>query len=50
MYVCILDQQGEIALHRHLQASPDALLKAIAPYRDALVLAVECLFTWNLAG
>jgi hypothetical protein len=48
--VCILDQQGESALPRHLQASPDALLKAMAPYRDARVLAVECLVTCDLAG
>jgi transposase len=47
MYVCILDHQGEIVLHRNLKASPDALLKAIAPYRDDLVIAVECMFTWD---
>jgi transposase len=46
MYVCILDQQGEIILHRNLKASSDALLKAIAPYRGDLVIAVECMFTW----
>jgi hypothetical protein len=31
MDVCILDQQGESVLHRHLKASSDALLKATAP-------------------
>ena len=46
MYVCILSQDGEVRLHRNMQASPDALLKAIAPYWDALVIAVECIFTW----
>ena len=46
MYVCILSQDGEVVLHRNMQASPDALLKAIAPYRDDMVIAVECLFTW----
>lgn len=46
MYVCILDQHGEILLHRNLPASPDTFLKAIAPYRDDLVVAVECIFTW----
>ena len=46
MYVCILSQDGEVGLHRHMQASPDALLKAIAPYRDAMVVAVACLLTW----
>jgi hypothetical protein len=50
MDVCILDQPGEIVLHRKLTASPDALLKAIVPYRDDLVIAVECLVTWDLAG
>jgi transposase len=44
--VCILSQDGEVVLHRNMQASPDALLKAIAPYRDDIVIAVECLFPW----
>ena len=34
MYVCILDQDGEIVLHRNMTASPETFLKAIAPYRD----------------
>jgi transposase len=46
MYVCILRQDGEVVLHRHMPASPDALLKAIAPYRDHMVIAVDCLFPW----
>jgi transposase len=46
MYVCILDQGGEILLHRNMKTSPDALLKAIAPYRDHIVVAAECMFTW----
>src|SRR5215510_9904385 len=46
MYVCILSQDGEVVLHRNMQASPDALLKAIAPSRDHIVLAVEGIFTW----
>ena len=39
MYVCILSQDGEVVLHRNMPASPDALLKAIAPYRDNMVIA-----------
>jgi transposase len=46
MYVCILDQRGEIVVHRNLKASPDALVKVIMPYRADLVIAVECMFTW----
>ena len=46
MYVCILSQDGEIMLHRNMQTTPEAFLKAIAPYRDDLVVAAECMFTW----
>jgi transposase len=46
MYVCIVSHDGEILLHRHMQAAPEPFLKAIAPSRDGLVVAVACLFTW----
>jgi transposase len=46
MYVCILNQAGEVRLHRNMRATPEAFLKAVAPYRDDLVVAVECIFTW----
>jgi transposase len=43
----MVHQAGAVLGHRHLQAAPEALLKAVAPYRDGLVVAVECLFTWS---
>jgi len=46
MYVCILNQAGETLLHRNMKTHPETFLKAIAPYRDGLVVAVECMFTW----
>jgi transposase len=46
MYVCILDQAGETLLHRNMKTNPETFLKVIAPYRDGLVVAVECMFTW----
>lgn len=46
MYVCILNQDGEIMLHRNMKANPEPFLKAIAPYREEMVVAVECIFTW----
>jgi transposase len=46
MYVCIRSQDGEVMLHRNRQASPDAVLKAIAPSRDDMVIAAACIFTW----
>ena len=47
MYVCILSQDGAILVHRNMQAAPEPFLKTIAPYRDGLVVAVECLFPWS---
>src|SRR6266536_6399576 len=46
MYVCILNHGGEILVHRNMKANPESFLQVIAPYRDDLVVAVECLFTW----
>jgi transposase len=46
MDVCLVNQAGAILVHRHMHAAPEPLLTAVAPYRDGLVVAVECLFTW----
>ena len=46
MDVCMLDQGGEVLVHRTMQTDPEAFLKALAPYRQGLVVAVECLCTW----
>ena len=46
MYVCILHHDGEIVVPRHRPTRPEALLKTIAPYREQIVMAVACLFTW----
>ena len=46
MYVCIVNHDGEIVLHKNMQAAPEPFLKAIAPYRARLVVAVACIFIW----
>jgi len=46
MYVCILNQEGKILVHRHRPAGPEPFLKTIAPYRESLVVCVACIFTW----
>jgi transposase len=46
MYICILDSQGEIVLHRNMPCTPELFLRAIAPYREDMAVAVECIFTW----
>jgi len=46
MYLCILNQAGAIVLHRNMRADPESLLKAIDPFRQDIVVAVECIFSW----
>lgn len=46
MYLCILDQDGNTLVHRNMPTNGERFLKAIAPYREDVVVAVECIFTW----
>jgi transposase len=46
MYVCILDATGQVLVHRNIKTTPAAFLEIVAPYRDDLVVAAECMFTW----
>jgi transposase len=46
MYVCILDTTGQVRVHRNVKATPAAFLEIVAPYREDLVVAAECMFTW----
>jgi transposase len=46
MYLCILDAEGKVRLSRNLECTAQAFLTAVKPFRDDLVVAVECMFTW----
>jgi len=47
MHVCVVNQAGEVLVHRNLPTRPDRFLNAIALYRNRdLVVGVECMFTW----
>jgi transposase len=46
MFICILDQAGKVLFHRNKKASPEAFLKVIEPFREDIVVAVECIFMW----
>jgi len=46
MYVCIIDDKGEIREHRNMRTDREAFLKTIGPFREDVVVAVECIFTW----
>ncbi len=46
MHVCVLDQAGQVVFDRNLPARPESFLRAIAPFREDLVVGVECMFAW----
>jgi transposase len=46
MYLCIVGRDGAVLLHRNLPCNRDRFLLAIAPYREDLVVAVECVYSW----
>jgi hypothetical protein len=43
MYVCILDAAGKVLVHRNVSSTPEAFREVVAPYRQVLVVAVECM-------
>ena len=46
MYLCILDQAGEIVLHQNTTVDTAMLKQLITPFLPDIVIAVECIFTW----
>jgi transposase len=46
MYLCILDDTGEIRLHRNIKTDREVFLEVIKPFREDIVVGVECMFTW----
>ena len=46
MHVCVLDHEGNVAFDRNLPCRPEAFLRAVAPFREGLVVGVECMFAW----
>jgi transposase len=46
MHLCILDHDGTVVFDKNLPCHPKALLAALTPYRDGLVIGVECMFGW----
>lgn len=46
MYICILDNKGNVLLHRNMATDREQFLRAISPYMEDVAVAVECIFTW----
>ncbi len=50
MYICVLDTEGKVRVHRNGPATPEHFLTTIAAYREDIVVAVECIFTCAQEG
>lgn len=46
MFVCILDEKGDVVLERNIRTEPKEFLRVIEPFREGLVVGVECVFCW----
>jgi transposase len=46
MYVCIVDERGNVLLQSNIPTRPDGLRALIAPFREDLVICAECVFCW----
>ena len=46
LYLVILDRDGQARFGRNLPAAPELFLRAVAPFRDGLLVACECVHPW----
>jgi len=46
MHLCVLDAAGAVVCDVNLPSQPDAFLAALAPFRQDVVVGVECMFCW----
>jgi transposase len=46
MYLCIVNQADEILYHREIPTKAEVFLEKLVPYREDVVVSVECIFTW----
>jgi len=45
-FVVVLDRDGQVVFAKNLPAAPDHFLRAVAPFRDGLLVACECMHCW----
>ena len=46
LFLVILDRAGQVVFARNLAATPGAFLQAVAPFREGLLVACECMHCW----
>lgn len=46
LYLCILDPDRQALLHRRVPTDAKRLLATLQPFRDDLIIGVECMYKW----
>jgi transposase len=46
LFLVVLDSAGQVVFARNLPAQPEPFLRAVAPFREGLVVACECVHCW----
>jgi transposase len=46
LFLVVLDTDGQVCFARNLPAAPQPFLRAVAPFRDGLLVACECMHCW----
>src|SRR5438270_2704355 len=46
LYLVVLDRDGQARFGRNHPAAPEPFLRAVAPFRDGLLVACECMHCW----
>ena len=46
LYICIIDQAGDVLIHQEIPADPEKLYQILSPYIGDIVVGVECMHCW----
>lgn len=46
LYICIIDQAGDVLIHREIPADLEKLYQILSPYIGDIVVGVECMHCW----
>ena len=46
LFLVVLDRDGNTRFSKNLPAAPEPFLRAVAPFRDGLLVACECMHCW----
>jgi len=46
MYVFVINEKGEVKVHKNIKTDADELLALIAPFLGDIIVGVECVFCW----